>query len=172
MWVHFIDLDAFKEVNDTHGHHVGDELLCKVAVRARRDFGAEDRLCRLGGDEFVLICPDLDRAAAHQLADRLRALMAEPFQIGEIELAGGPRSGSPRADRTRPPRRCSWPPTEEMYLDKRARERRRRAAAGRARVDAPASTRRPSSPEPVAGRSARTRAQTAAGWRCWPAHSG
>ncbi len=85
VWVLLFDLDGFKGINDRHGHHVGDELLCKVAVRARRDLRAEDRLCRFGGDEFLLICPDLGRTGAFRLAARLRELMEEPFQVGEIE---------------------------------------------------------------------------------------
>ena len=71
----FIDLNRFKDINDRHGNHVGDELLCKVAVRARRALRAKDRLCRFGGDEFVLICPGLARVGAAGLAGRLRELM-------------------------------------------------------------------------------------------------
>ena len=125
VWVHFIDLDAFKEINDNYGHHVGDELLCKVAVRARRDLRAEDLLCRLGGDEFVVICPDLDRTGARQLADRLRALMAEPFQIGEIEVAGGASIGFAESRPDSTTASLLLAADHEMYVDKRSHRSRR-----------------------------------------------
>ncbi len=84
----FVDLDGFKAVNDVHGHHVGDELLVKVAARTRRGLREHDRLCRMGGDEFVLICPNLSAQNALQVADRLRTVMAAPFQIGDVEING------------------------------------------------------------------------------------
>ncbi len=89
LWVLFIDLDGFKEVNDQHGHHVGDELLAKVAVRASRTLRSQDRLCRFGGDEFVLVCPGVSEDGVVALSARLREVMAAPFQIGAVEIAIG-----------------------------------------------------------------------------------
>jgi diguanylate cyclase (GGDEF)-like protein len=86
VWVLFLDMDRFKEVNDVHGHHVGDELLVKVAVRGRRVLRERDRLCRLGGDEFILVCPALDSNGARALADRIRTVMAAPFQIDDLTV--------------------------------------------------------------------------------------
>jgi len=51
----FIDLNKFKAINDTHGHHVGDEVLKEVARRLSENIDDDDFLARLGGDEFVII---------------------------------------------------------------------------------------------------------------------
>ena len=86
----FIDLDEFKEVNDSFGHAAGDTLLHAVAGRLRSCTRPEDTLARLGGDEFTVLIEDLDRpdqaeAAARRLLDRI----ASPFLLGgrPVELA-------------------------------------------------------------------------------------
>ncbi len=66
-----IDLDHFKEVNDTFGHPVGDALLVSVAELLRRHVREADVVARLGGDEFAVLCPDATRAEAVTLARRL-----------------------------------------------------------------------------------------------------
>lgn len=119
VWVLFIDLDKFKAVNDTFGHHVGDELLVKVGLRARRALRDSDRLCRLGGDEFVVICPGLDRTHALGLADRLRAVMSAPFQIGEVEVFGRVSVGLAGSDATSTAESMLRAADEQMYVDKR-----------------------------------------------------
>ena len=79
----FVDLDDFKAINDTLGHAAGDELLRLVAERLVGVLRAEDTACRLGGDEFAFLLEDADRARAEQVARRILAALAMPFQLGE-----------------------------------------------------------------------------------------
>lgn len=76
----FIDLDGFKAVNDQLGHGAGDAVLRQVAERLRRGVRANDSVGRFGGDEFVAICEDADETAAVAIAERIRVLVAEPFE--------------------------------------------------------------------------------------------
>jgi diguanylate cyclase (GGDEF)-like protein len=71
-----IDIDHFKQINDAHGHQVGDEVIQCIAARLRASAGAEDLLCRYGGEEFaVLLVEDTDPAAT---AERLHAALSGP----------------------------------------------------------------------------------------------
>lgn len=79
------DLDRFKDVNDRHGHAVGDRLLRAAAEGLRRGLRAEDVLGRLGGDEFLAILPETGAAAAEASAERLRATVTEELR----RVAGG-----------------------------------------------------------------------------------
>jgi len=80
--VHYVDLDSFKDVNDTLGHQIGDGLLKSVGGRLARSVRVTDVIARLGGDEFALLQADLsDPSTAGTLAAKLRAVLAEPFQI-------------------------------------------------------------------------------------------
>jgi diguanylate cyclase (GGDEF)-like protein len=84
----FIDLDGFKEVNDAHGHSVGDELLVSIASRLRREVRDGDTVARYGGDEFVVLCEDLVHLdAAMPLARRLAEAIGQPVSAGERLLA-------------------------------------------------------------------------------------
>ena len=79
-----MDIDFFKSVNDTHGHDVGDKVLQVFARRAQANIRNKDLLCRYGGEEFVVIMPDTNKAVAMQIAERMRADVAEtPFNVGE-----------------------------------------------------------------------------------------
>lgn len=83
----FLDLDAFKLVNDSLGHAAGDELLGQVAVRLRQAVRQDDLVCHHGGDEFAVVAGDIAHEVdAVELAERIEAAMAEPFRIGEHEI--------------------------------------------------------------------------------------
>jgi len=83
----FIDLDRFKLVNDSLGHRVGDELLVAAVGRLRRHVRGNDLLVRWAGDEFcVLLGPGTTEEVALVVADRLRAVLAEPFALAGREV--------------------------------------------------------------------------------------
>ncbi len=82
----WIDLDRFKEVNDTLGHPVGDQLLRVVAERLQGVAREQDCLARFGGDEFVLLAAGADRSEAKALADRILALFATPVTVDGAAL--------------------------------------------------------------------------------------
>jgi len=79
----FLDLDRFKNVNDTLGHEAGDHLLVEVAQRLQAALRPSDLVARLGGDEFVVLIESLgSRDEASQLADRIRAAVSRPITLG------------------------------------------------------------------------------------------
>ena len=82
----FIDLDHFKEVNDSLGHSVGDILLVEIAKRLLSVLREEDTLSRMGGDEFTLLLPDTDYNGALQVAQKLLDIFDESFLIDKYEL--------------------------------------------------------------------------------------
>lgn len=85
--VMFLDLDRFKTINDTLGHHTGDQLLIEVAMRIRSTVRASDTVARLGGDEFVIVLPGIDHGdIATTLADNIRQVVARPVVIDGHEL--------------------------------------------------------------------------------------
>jgi diguanylate cyclase (GGDEF)-like protein/PAS domain S-box-containing protein len=78
----FLDLDHFKDVNDTLGHAAGDALLVQLAQRLHAQILPGDMLGRLGGDEFVVLLPNRDAAGAASVATRITEALAEPLQVG------------------------------------------------------------------------------------------
>ncbi len=85
--VMLIDLDHFKEINDTLGHHAGDRLLEEVARRLEHSLGERDMVARLGGDEFGVLLPSLRRSGdANVVARQLLAGLREPFSIENLTL--------------------------------------------------------------------------------------
>ncbi|WP_336884808.1 putative bifunctional diguanylate cyclase/phosphodiesterase [Frateuria defendens] len=83
----FVDLDAFKVVNDSYSHAIGDRLLAKVAERIRCQLGPNDLAGRIGGDEFTVLTSGLqERGEAAVLARRLLAALAEPMTVGDYEI--------------------------------------------------------------------------------------
>lgn len=83
----FIDLDRFKQVNDSLGHPAGDELLCQVAKRMQAGLKALDIAGRLSGDEFVVVLADCDAERATDVVERLQALISQPMTIAQTQLS-------------------------------------------------------------------------------------
>lgn len=82
----FIDLDRFKNVNDTLGHHVGDELLKQVAAALAAQLREGDTLARLGGDEFIVLLENVNEVGAGHVAEKLVAMFEQPFMVANYEL--------------------------------------------------------------------------------------
>jgi diguanylate cyclase (GGDEF)-like protein len=85
----YIDLDKFKQINDLHGHHIGDLYLQEAALRMKRQLRPHDTLARLGGDEFaVLVTIVRNRAEVEEIAQRLEHSFNEPFALEGLVLTG------------------------------------------------------------------------------------
>ncbi|HEX5803081.1 MAG TPA: EAL domain-containing protein [Azospira sp.] len=90
----FIDLDRFKVINDTLGHHVGDRLLIEVSRRFREAVRESDMVARLGGDEFVIVLPDLESAdAAAHVALKVISSLLSPIPVDGHDLHTSPSIG-------------------------------------------------------------------------------
>jgi diguanylate cyclase (GGDEF)-like protein/PAS domain S-box-containing protein len=87
LYVFFMDLDAFKPINDTYGHSIGDELLISVANRLTNSLKKKDFIARLGGDEFVIIpSSELNWEQVKNIANKLVSSLSEKYCIRDIEL--------------------------------------------------------------------------------------
>lgn len=101
MVLFILDLNRFKEVNDTLGHHIGDLLLIEVGERINAMLREVDTIARLGGDEFAILLPNTQRNQSGQVADKIAEIIASPFQIegqtlhisASIGIAVCPRDG-------------------------------------------------------------------------------
>lgn len=89
----FLDIDHFKNINDSIGHRIGDELLKLVAERLNSVVREEDTVSRLGGDEFILVLQDTDADGAAHVAEKLLASVARPYQIEPYDLIITPSIG-------------------------------------------------------------------------------
>src|SRR6266851_7627430 len=128
-----IDLDNLKEINDTHGHHVGDEAIRVLAHELQRAVRATDTCGRLGGDEFGVAMPDADERHANEVGARVRASLEELNRISKapapIEFSIGVAAWRPGMD---------WQSMYELadkalYVDKRRHHvHRRKGGPGRA----------------------------------------
>ena len=96
----YIDLDHFKEVNDTLGHHIGDELIASVTKRLRRIIRDEALVARLGGDEFAVITPGAtDAETLMAIADRMLSTLCHPYAVQDHTLVIGASIGIAVIDR-------------------------------------------------------------------------
>lgn len=87
--VGMLDLDMFKQINDTHGHLTGDMVLREVAHRLQEVVRAGDLVGRYGGEEFILLLPETNTVAAHEVAERLRRSLASipiPTEAGLLHV--------------------------------------------------------------------------------------
>jgi two-component system cell cycle response regulator len=83
-----LDIDHFKQINDTHGHDAGDKVLKEFADRIKKVVRGDDVACRTGGEEFVIVLPETSMPAACSIAERLRKTISEsPF---DLDLPSGP----------------------------------------------------------------------------------
>jgi diguanylate cyclase (GGDEF)-like protein len=102
--IFFLDLDGFKDVNDTLGHQVGDELLKNVADRLRGCMEQQGAVARLGGDEFAVVCPMTDEPGRNtDLAGRIVAELSSPYIVEGQEIAIGASVGVVESPRHDPP---------------------------------------------------------------------
>lgn len=85
----FLDLDGFKDVNDRHGHAVGDAVLCVVAERLVSAVRPSDTVARLGGDEFVVVVDGATATTLDALVERLVAALEVPVAVGTLDLDVG-----------------------------------------------------------------------------------
>ncbi|WP_371923988.1 diguanylate cyclase domain-containing protein [Pseudomonas sp. RW405] len=87
MALMYFDIDKFKGINDTYGHDVGDKVIQEFALRVSGVLRSSDLLARLGGDEFILLLCGVPSSDAIQIvAEKIIAVMQEPFVIGELRL--------------------------------------------------------------------------------------
>lgn len=94
MAVLLMDLDGFKQVNDTNGHEAGDTVLCTVAARISEVMRANDTVARIGGDEFMMICPDMsDERHAAILSQRLIDVINQPIELDATSVSVGASIG-------------------------------------------------------------------------------
>lgn len=91
--VFFIDLDNFKNINDSHGHSYGDILLKQVAERLLSVFGENDLVCRQGGDEFIVLCQCCDESSIGSLANRVLQAIATPYYVENYNFVLGASIG-------------------------------------------------------------------------------
>jgi diguanylate cyclase (GGDEF)-like protein len=82
----YIDVDGFKQINDTHGHAVGDELLRLFAARLKASLRETEVVARLGGDEFAVLIDPASPGGAVKTADGLIDRLSRPYRIGDVVL--------------------------------------------------------------------------------------
>jgi diguanylate cyclase (GGDEF)-like protein len=118
--VMFLDLDRFKQINDTLGHEAGDTLLQEVAGRLRELVRPSDTISRFGGDEFLVLCDDLrSEREALQIAGRLNLGLSESFRVSDRDVQAGASIGIAFGrDRTTTPEMLIREAYQAMYRAK------------------------------------------------------
>jgi diguanylate cyclase (GGDEF)-like protein len=99
-----VDVDAFKSINDAHGHAIGDEALRVIAAALRQRLRDSDALARIGGDEFAVLALDTSEGDASELADRVRRSILAHGEVDGVRLSASigfasapPAAGLPEA---------------------------------------------------------------------------
>jgi diguanylate cyclase (GGDEF)-like protein/PAS domain S-box-containing protein len=116
-----IDLDAFKAVNDAHGHPAGDHVLIETAERMRALVRDTDVIARIGGDEFLVLCPNTSAQAVDALVRRLRQDLRQPIGLGEgVDVSMGCSIGTATADTLVELERLLHDADAAMYRSKRS----------------------------------------------------
>jgi diguanylate cyclase (GGDEF)-like protein len=82
----YLDLDGFKQINDTRGHEAGDDLLRQVAERLRQSVRADDTVARMGGDEFAIVLAGAGDGEVRAAAERVRHAFDTPFRVGDASV--------------------------------------------------------------------------------------
>ena len=116
----FVDLNRFKEVNDSFGHPAGDELLRQLGPRFRGCLRANDVLVRLGGDEFALVLVGADSAYAADVAQRLNSSLEQPFLFQSVKLRIGASIGIAMASKARDATELLWCADVAMFQAKQS----------------------------------------------------
>jgi diguanylate cyclase (GGDEF)-like protein/PAS domain S-box-containing protein len=120
----FCDLDRFKEINDRHGHAVGDHILRHVGARLLSQARSGDLVARLGGDEFVVVAEGVSDPEAEAFAQRIRFALTGPVTVGELTLEVQVSVGvTTFGGGERTPTELLAAADAAMYAAKRARER-------------------------------------------------
>lgn len=133
----FMDLDSFKDVNDTMGHSVGDALLVQVAARLRTCVRPGDTMARLGGDEFAVILPSAqNNAQALAVARRIHQVLTQPFQLQDKPQVVSTSIGVAMYDGSQSPDDVLRDADVAMYLAKREGTGRSRVFTERLRARA------------------------------------
>jgi diguanylate cyclase (GGDEF)-like protein/PAS domain S-box-containing protein len=115
----FVDLDNFKDINDSFGHHVGDQVLVEVGSRLQRVVRGDDLIARFGGDEFViLVKSSCDEADANRLVERIWTVLAEPWPMIEPNIISASVGVVDDHDGTRSPENLLREADKAMYARK------------------------------------------------------
>ena len=130
------DVDAFKQINDRYGHDRGDAVLRDVAYELRKRLRSFELAYRLGGEEFLIVLPGVSHAEGHEVAERLRAAIAQAHPTGipvTVSLGLAPPAARPSSTRpsSRPPTRRSTRPSAPGAIASPPHPRRRPPRPGR-----------------------------------------